>query len=310
MADIPVIDFSGYINGPQDIRAAIARDIVQASRQAGFLYLTNIGISPSQVSRMFDLMQHYFSQPAEIKERHPYTSAEANHGYNGLGAEKLDPRKPGDLKETFTMKNVETTAPNLSLWPSAQFRDEALAFFRACRSAAEQVLEAFALALRVAPDFFARAHSGQNQTLRLLHYPAVQSAIPGQTGAGAHTDYGTITLLFQDDLGGLYVQRADGVWIPAPPKPGAVIVNTGDLMARWTNNSLRSTPHQVRPHFNPDRPHRYSIAFFCDPDDDTLIECLPSCVDPDHPAQFPPITARDHITQKILASLQTDSADA
>lgn len=310
MADIPVIDFSGYANGPADKRATIARDIVQASRQVGFLYLTNIGIPPSHISRMFDLMQRYFSQPADVKERHPYTSAAANHGYNGLGSEKLNPQKPGDLKETFTMKNVEATAPNLSLWPSAGFRDETLAFFRACRSAAHRVLEAFALALGAAPDFFTRAHSGQNQTLRFLHYPAVQSALPGQIGAGAHTDYGTITLLFQDDLGGLYVQRADGVWIEAPPKPGTVIVNTGDLMARWTNNFLRSTPHQVRPRFNPDRPHRYSIAFFCDPDDDTLIECLPSCTGPDTPPQFAPITARDHITQKIVASLQSDTADA
>jgi isopenicillin N synthase-like dioxygenase len=143
----------------------------------------------------------------------------------------------------------------------------------------------------------------------LLHYPAgTPAASPAQLGAGAHTDYGSITLLHQDEVGGLEVRGADGHWHPAPAVPGALLVNTGDLMQRWTNDHFRSTVHRVRPIGG--LTDRYSIAFFVDPDSDVRVECIEGCKTEDRPARYPTITAGEHIQAKIAASqnsaLQSD----
>ena len=163
-------------------------------------------------------------------------------------------------------------------------------------------MRAFALALKLDERFFDDLHTGKNQTLRLLNYPPERASANEQLGAGAHTDYGTLTLLFQDDCGGLQVKNAAGEWVHATPKPETVVINTGDLTQRWSNDILRSTPHRViRRAETADRP-RQSIAFFSDPDPEVLVETIPSCIRADNPQTYPPITAGQHIREKILAA--------
>jgi isopenicillin N synthase-like dioxygenase len=158
------------------------------------------------------------------------------------------------------------------------------------------------MALDLPPDFFNDKHTGLTQTLRFLNYPPSGQPEAGQLGAGAHTDYGTITLLFQDNKGGLQVQNVDGDWVDAPPIEGTVVINTGDLIARWSNDVFKSTPHRVVPRPESAVEGRQSIAFFSDPDPDVLIETFPSCITDDRPARYPPITAGEHIRERILAS--------
>jgi isopenicillin N synthase-like dioxygenase len=162
-------------------------------------------------------------------------------------------------------------------------------------------MEVLAACLGLPANFFAQRHRGENVTLRFLHYPA--GLVPrsdAQLGAGAHTDYGSITLLFQDEIGGLEVLGADGAWQPAAPVPDAALINTGDLMEHWTNGLFRSTLHRVRP-ISGSR-DRYSIALFVDPDAAVEIECVESCVGPERPARYPPTTAGEHIRRKIAAT--------
>ena len=121
-----------------------------------------------------------------------------------------------------------------------------------------------------------------------------------QLGAGAHTDYGSITLLFQDEVGGLELLRADRTWQQAPPVRGAAVINTGDLMERWTNGRFRSTVHRVRPISGSQ--DRYSIALFVDPDAAVEVECFQSCISAERPARYPRITAGEHIRRKIAAT--------
>ena len=126
------------------------------------------------------------------------------------------------------------------------FREPMLTFFEACCAATDRILRAFAIALQLPDDFFTPRHNQRCNTLWLLHYPpVVQTPKPDQVRAGEHTDYGSITLLFQDQVGGLEVQTADGNWLLAPCIPGAIVVNTGDLMQRWTNHVFCSTRHRV-----------------------------------------------------------------
>jgi isopenicillin N synthase-like dioxygenase len=163
------------------------------------------------------------------------------------------------------------------------------------------LLALLAASLELPEDFFVSRHGGENVTLRFLHYPSnLNARTKSQIGAGAHTDYGSITLLFQDDVGGLELRDASDAWQDAPPIPGAVVVNAGDLMERWTNGRYRSTLHRVKRITG--AADRYAIAMFVDPDSDVLVQCLPSCRSASEPARFPPITAGEHVRQKLAAS--------
>lgn len=237
----------------------------------------------------------------EEKFKVPYDPKE-NHGYTQMQGEALDPSKPADLKETFTCRHLGARPSGPDHWPNPQFE----AFMRVfhCRvvQIASDVMAAFALSLGLPHGYFDERHTGLTQTLRLLHYPPVEAVGEGQLGAGAHTDYGTLTLLFQDAAGGLQVQNLAGEWIDAPPIPGTVVVNTGDLMARWSNDVFKSTPHRVVPRPAAMKNGRQSIAFFSDPDPDVLIETIPSCISPTKPALYDTITAGEHIQGRIMAS--------
>ena len=129
--------------------------------------------------------------------------------------------------------------------------------------------------------------------------PAPPSGSEPQTGAGAHTDYGNLTLLATDDVGGLEVRTRAGQWIEAPVVPGAFIVNIGDCLMRWTNNVYVSTPHRV---VNRSARERYSIAFFYDPNPDAMVETIPSCVGEGEVVRYPPILAADYLTMRLNAS--------
>lgn len=304
MSTIPVIDFGPFHYGDTAARAAVAAKIHDAAQNVGFMYLQNEGIPGDLVERAFKRSREFFANPEEIKLRFPFLGPAANHGYGAFRSESLHPGMPGDLKETFTMRNVAQTTLHDHLWPGTGFRDTALEMFGACQAASVRVLRAIALALGMPEDFFALRHTGENQTLRYLHYPLVmQREAAGQLGAGAHTDYGSITLLFQDEAGGLEVRDVQDRWVEALPIPGTIVVNTGDLLARWTNDVFRSTLHRVRPRVGAEASERYAIAFFCDPDSATEVACLPTCSGRNNPPRYPPVTAGEHIRQKINASL-------
>lgn len=165
-------------------------------------------------------------------------------------------------------------------------------------------MKAIAVSLGLPESFFVPYHDRTDSTLRLLHYPPLRSApAPGQLRAGAHTDLGGMNLLFQDDEGGLEIQAPDGSWIAAPAIPGTAIVNTGDLISRWTNGMLRSSPHRVvNPAGEAAHKNRYSFVLFHSPNPDAVISCLEPCQPPDNPPKFPPVTAGEHLRARAEAS--------
>ncbi len=154
------------------------------------------------------------------------------------------------------------------------------------------------------PNYLVARHQTHGYTLRLLHYSPLGTAPkPGQIRAGAHSGYGTLTLLFQDEVGGLEVLSTQGEWIAAPAIPGAVLINTGDLTQRWSNDVFRSTKHRVSlPQGAKVSFDRYSIAFFCQPDADAEITCLPTCQSKDNPPKYPPITSGEYLLSRLLAT--------
>ncbi|MEH2376242.1 isopenicillin N synthase family dioxygenase [Nostoc sp.] len=293
MVTIPVIDLTAFTNGNTITRQTVIKQIYQAGHEIGFIYLQNSGISKDLISQVFTHSKSFFNLPLEVKQKQAWSDDFSNTGYVGFERERLNPNDPGDLKEALNLGKQEAVDMDASI----------LAFYDSCTELANTVLQAFALALSLPEDFFIIRHNQQNHTLRLLHYPPLQTLPkPGQVRAGKHSDYGSITLLFQDDVGGLEVQTTSGEWIAAPAIPDTVVVNTGDLMQRWTNDMFCSTKHRVIiPSDNRLKQSRYSIAFFCHPNDHTEIACLESCQKEQSPI-YPPILAGEYLLQRLQAT--------
>ncbi|GGF72324.1 isopenicillin N synthase family dioxygenase [Alteromonas lipolytica] len=299
---IPVIDFAGYKDDELSVKQALAKQIHEALHVHGFMAIKNIGISSAEVARIFAVSQAFFALPEAQKLRSAYLGAQYNFGFQAVCDENLDPSKPGDIKETITLRFNQHDRANRFPWPSAEFRQDAQYFYQLCLNATFRLMRVLSCALSLPDDYFIKVHSDENISLRLLHYPAVaqDTVMDQQLGCGAHTDYGLVTLLFQDNAGGLEIQDRNGQWHDVEPMADTIIINTGDLMERWSNGIYRSTPHRVRPQTQ--AKDRYSIAFFVDPASETVIETLPSCISEDNPNRYGPITAGEHLQERLAAT--------
>ena len=299
---VPIIDFARYERGQPESLEALGGEVDSALSKIGFMSVTNLGIDSQLLNDVFAASRSFFASELPVKMECAYVSASENFGYQGLCEEHLDPTKPADLKETFTMRNVLHHALDDSRWPSLEFRDLMHTFYQACLDGAYRVQRILAQALSLEQDFFVKFHNGENVTLRLLYYPAtgVDQIQEAQLGAGEHTDYGLLTLLFQDDVGGLEVLDANDRWQAVDYVKSAIVINSGDMLERWTNGRYRSTLHRVKPKIG--QRERFSIAMFVDPDSATPVSVLDSCTTDDKPAQYGPITAGEHLQERIQAS--------
>ena len=198
------------------------------------------------------------------------------------------------------MRNIINKCPEDERWPSTEFRTTMQAFFDNAVNASFTLMRAMAKPLGVEEDFFVKTHGGENISLRILYYPSSAQTThnPEQMGAGAHTDYGVLTLLFQEAVGGLQV-LSDDQWLDVPPLENTTVINSGDLLERWTNGAYRSTLHRV----NIAQPHqdRLSVAMFLDPDSDTPVAPLASCTQGQKP-RYSATTAGQHILEKLQAT--------
>jgi isopenicillin N synthase-like dioxygenase len=306
-SSIPAIDFAGFTGGDAAERAAIAPDIRGAFEQFGFLYLRNHGVPQPVVDDLFAQARAFFDQPAEVKARARGPDA---RGYSGPGYSALDPTRPADLKEAF--RAGYDSEPPRTCWPEGlpAFRETVLAFHDAASAACRRVMHALALSFGLPQSYFDATHQPHSGSTQLLHYPPLPGELlPGQLRSGAHTDWGTITLLFHaGDAGGLEIQRPDGTWLPAPSVPGAAIVNAADLLRRWTNTQLRSVLHRVTPPEGPAAARsRYSAVLFYQPRFDAVITCLEPCHGPGRPARYPPITAGEYLQARLLETRREGS---
>ena len=301
---LPVIDVGPLLrDDPQGLRR-VAAELRRACIETGFFYVANHGFDPVLVERLFAASKRFFDQPLEAKRQVEMRGKDLERGYEGIGAQVLDQSTGIDRKESIFV-GVEWPAdhplvlartphhgPNL--WPNLPgWREAVTPYFTAMERLARTLLSGVALSLDLPWDQFDPCLVDHMSSLRLLHYPPHPTADPErEVGCGAHTDWGALTVLAQDDAGGLEIRDASGTWIAATPLPGTFIVNLGDMMARWTNDLYASTPHRV---LNRSMRDRYSAAFFFDPAFHTRVECLPTCRSADRPARYPPISSGEHL---------------
>ncbi|MDG9782310.1 2-oxoglutarate and iron-dependent oxygenase domain-containing protein [Metapseudomonas otitidis] len=308
MNTLPLIDIAPLYGTDNAAWRDVATQIDAACRDWGFFYITGHGIPPERIDALLAAAKAFFALPEAEKLKIDITRTAHHRGYGAIATEQLDPTQPSDLKETFDMgfhmaaDHPEVLAgkplrgpnrhPDLPGW--APLMEQHYADMQAL---AQTLLRAIALALGIERDFFDARFAEPISVFRMIHYPPRHTARSAdQPGAGAHTDYGCVTLLYQDDAGGLQVRNVNGEWIDAPPIPGSFVVNIGDMMARWSNDRYTSTPHRV---ISPLGVHRYSMPFFAEPHPDTEISCLPNCSSADNPPKYPPVTSAEYLLSRF-----------
>ncbi|EIW59524.1 thymine dioxygenase [Trametes versicolor FP-101664 SS1] len=323
---IAVLDFGAFLDG--SAREDVARAMVDSFKRVGFVYLVNHGIPKDKICTMFDWSKRFFAQPMEVKQLAPHPPSGTHHrGYSAPGVEKVVQHiydkdalqevraKAPDVKESFECGWEESESmPNIWLPDDTLpgFKEACLDFYWTCHETELNILRALAAGLGISEDHLVPYHNAHDCQLRLLHYPSVpaQDLLEEKISRiDAHSDFGSITLLLQDDVGGLEIEdpHNPGQFLTAPPVEGALIVNAGDFMMRWSNDVIRSTVHRVRapPQMkvvNGMTPERYSIPYFCAPDMSMVVECLPGTYSAEKPPKYEPISAGQYILHRLAAS--------
>jgi isopenicillin N synthase-like dioxygenase len=295
---IPQVDFGPFLNGDPAARRRVAGEIRAACSEFGFLNVANLPLPEGLLERVSAKAREFFTLPGEVKEAIGRSELDVISGYVGVAVEHLDTQQPGDLKESFSLNQASLGL--LDRWhiPVAGFRETVLDLHDAGARACASLLQAMALSLDAPEDFFVDKHAPHAGTVRFFHYPPVEHQPgAGQLRAGSHTDYGTVTLVFQDGVEGLEA-FVDGRWLTVPVVPGTVTVNVADLLSRWTNGIYRSPKHRVAlPGADVTR-SRYSTVFFYNPNSQVTVRCMDSCCSADRPRQFPPIEAGEFLRQR------------
>jgi isopenicillin N synthase-like dioxygenase len=315
---IPIVDLAGTQDAKSPARDSAAEAIHRACRETGFFYIANHGTDQQLIDDQFALAKAFFDLPLQDKMQLAMRKNPAAVGYEPIGGQKLDsqdPTKeaaPPDLKESF---NWGADVPADHPYAIAGYRGygtnhaPALAGFRAqmdayateMRRLGNLLLELIALSLDLPDNWFKPFFTSNGGKLRIIKYPPQPNeAQRNQIGAGAHTDWGGVTLLAQDQIGGLEVRNVAGDWIQAPPVAGTFVVNIGDLMARWTNGIYNSNLHRVKN--NNSAQDRYSIPFFYDADPRATIEAIPTCVTPENPVKYAICSSNEHMADMFQRS--------
>lgn len=300
---IPVIDIAPALDG-RDV-AKVAREIHQAATGSGFFYIKNHGIDPALIAQAFQVAKDFFAAPQEVKETIAVNTNQ--RGWMKPGMSRLAGSKTHDLKEVFfwgaetAMDDPDLGKPLVAVnqWPDAAFprlKQDLQPYYQAVCNVGRALMSALALSLDQDEDFFAKAYAKPLARGQLVYYPPSTAADEAEErfGVAPHTDFGVLTLLLQDQSGGLQVRHASGEWIEAPPIEGTLVCNIGDLLARWSNDRFASTLHRV---INRTPNARYSIPVFFDPHTDTVIDPC-DLGTPEADRKYMPVTAGAHIAAR------------
>lgn len=308
---VPILDLSSYMNGRAGAREQAAADLRHIQENLGYYYIINHGVSAELIERAFATVVEFFARPLDEKRkimvnRHQlgYVPARASI----MKTELTDENTVADLNEGLSlMRERSPDDPKvvagvrfsgLNQWPEGVpgLRETFLEYHVEMDALGKRLLPLYALALEKPADYFDPFFEDAHYYNRNSHYPAAEG-IEGQQGVGAHTDHNFMALLPMSAEPGLMFTTPSGSWFEAPLVPGAIVVNTGEFLKRWTNGRFLPTPHRVVvPEYD-----RYSLTFHYSPSDETVADPLDTCVGPDNPPQFEPKTFIQHMTDYIDA---------
>ncbi len=328
---VPVIDVADWASGDRARRESIAHEVDSACSGIGFFQIVGHGVPDESIVALLDEIDSFFHLPATTKAETAPPSNAINRGFLAIGSESLSYTvgvdAPADLREAFVIGRDDMPDDEIHradpytvfapyLWPAAPIglRPAMVTYFEEVARLSRTVVDIYAIALGLPLEFFRQHLTHSTETLRVNYYERLDpqaTVTDGQQRLGAHTDYGITTVLHADRVPGLQLLDGDGRWHDVIAEPGAFIVNLGDLLAQWTNDRWRSTVHRVVS--NDDRlapgTRRRSLAFFLDGNYDSVIECLPTCCDEDHPAMYPSTTAGANLAEKLRGARSLTKVD-
>lgn len=302
-ARLPIVDAS-------TLRGVGAAELCRTFEEIGFAYLVGHGVPPALRAAAFAESRRFHALPLDAKMA--LKSNAAHRGYMPMATSTIvtssvaKVTRPNLSESLMVMHELPPDDPGLlagkplqgpNQWPDLPgFRETILSYNDALEGVARRLAQAVARGLGLPDDHFAPAFARPTTWLRLLHYPPQPpDDDAAQFGSAPHTDYGFLTILAQDDAGGLEVRGLDDTWIPAPPIEDAFVINVGDILMRWTDGRFASTPHRVR---NTSGRDRYSIPFFYDPGMETVVERLPGINDGATP-RWPPVCFGDYVMERL-----------
>jgi isopenicillin N synthase-like dioxygenase len=321
---VPAIDITPWVrDGSRAEKAAVAAAIDEACRTVGFMQILGHGIPVSVTDGLASAMDDFFGDELETKKQY-VTPKGVNRGYSPPKAESLSlslgvesASRMNDFFEAFNVGSAASDYPGLGLedksdyaenvWPAvAKFRLKVERYFAEAQRVSRTMTDIFALALGLPPRFFDAFTDHSIDVLRMNNYalPPGTVDLDGELiGMSEHTDFGIVTVLWADQVKGLQVLGDDGSWNDVSPADGALLINLGDLTARWTNERWQSTLHRVKPPIvDGTIARRRSAAYFHDGNADAVITALATCVAPGEQPLYPPITVTDHIAAKLAGS--------
>ncbi|HLJ72837.1 MAG TPA: 2OG-Fe(II) oxygenase family protein [Roseiarcus sp.] len=328
MSSFPIFDLGAFEKGGAERRRALGRQVDEICRSTGFLAIANHGVADDVIDGVWSKAKAFFDLPFAEKDKAKAPYKGYPYGYLGPELEALAKSRnvdtPPDLKESFnggpasapagmTDKEALAFCYAPTIWPQkpAGFVAAWRAYYAAMEDLAARIMKVFAAALNLPEDYFARFIDAPISALRALNYPEQRvPPKPGQLRAGAHTDYGSLTILLpQEGSKGLEI-FSNGAWIPVPPIPGAFVINLGDLMQRWTNDRWVSTLHRVvnPPPEEGGLARRQSLAFFHQPNWFAEIACLEACLAPGETPKYEPVFSGPYLMSKFRATVTPNAA--
>lgn len=307
--EIPTLDMSPYLTGEPDGREAVAAQLREISRTVGFFYLKGHGLPPGLLERMFAEAKRFHALPEAEKKKIPYFevggfksgyAASQEDDYRRANVNIISGAKPNLLAKYSINREGGSGGPSMTdaernaiinIWPEnlPGFKETLREYHAAIETLGRKFLPLWAASLKLPLDYFDRFFATPHLTLQLLHYPPQKEVGNRQYGIAPHTDNAMMTFLAQADVPGLAVRMPSGHWRAVDIVPGTLLVNTGNVIVRWTNDEYLSTKHRV---INTHDRDRYSIPCFFGPSADAMIEVLATCQGPGRPPRYEPISYR------------------
>jgi len=309
MQNIPSVDLRDFLSGDPERKQKFVNEIGKAYEDIGFVALKGHFLDDRLVDSLYTEVKNFFSLPVDVKEQYEIPGIGGQRGYVSFGKEHAKGRKEGDLKEFWHFgqyldegsKYQNEYPANAEVKELPEFNKVGEEAYKMLEKTGVYVLRALAIYLGLDEFYFDKYAAEGNSILRPIHYPPITSEPDNAVRAAAHGDINLITLLMGAQGKGLQVQNHKGEWIDAIAEPDELVINVGDMLSRHTNNKLKSTIHQV---VNPPRElwgtSRYSIPFFMHPVSEMKLDCLPNCIDAEHPKLYDDITAGDFLYERLV----------
>ncbi len=308
---IPSLDLADFRTGNTHQKALFIEALGEAFTNIGFVAIKNHGLTDEDTKKLYAAFERFFALPDTVKQQYEIAEVFGQRGYVGKAKEHAKGRNTGDLKEFYHIGQPardEDTNPEAypeNIWPREipEMREIGIKVYQTLENAGKKLLSAIAIYLQLPKDYFDQKIYRGNSILRAIHYYPIENpdAIPADAvRAAEHGDINLITLLMGASAEGLQVLRRDNQWIPITALPDQIVVNVGDMLARLTNDTLKSTIHRV---VNPPREKmgtsRYSIPFFMHPRSEMDLTCLEGCVSEAHPKRYTDMTAGEFLEERL-----------